>query len=148
MATNQPNSITAASPNDPPRPMTSRNLNKTWRDVVWEQYAQDLAADVPFPVRYLIHAAQWRRDIFITIPSKIDARTLRRAVLEFAKERRREADPFWDGEYISVRLRARPALTGQGESAAESVPLDDGPERGYTTDETEEYAARRDCRRP
>jgi hypothetical protein len=52
--------------------MTSRNLNQTWRDVVFNQYAADHADDVPFPVRYLIHASPWNMDIFIEIPAKID----------------------------------------------------------------------------
>ncbi|KAK4235361.1 hypothetical protein C8A03DRAFT_36793 [Achaetomium macrosporum] len=52
--------------------MTTRNLNQTWRDVVFNQYAADHAAGVPFPVRYLIYASQWNRDIFIEIPAKID----------------------------------------------------------------------------
>ncbi|KAI4595485.1 hypothetical protein KJ359_006831 [Pestalotiopsis sp. 9143b] len=146
MATQETNSGSTAT--SPPAPMTSRNLNKTWRDVVWEQYAQDLEADVPFPVRYLIHAAQWRRDIFITIPSKIDSPTLRRAVLKFVKEKRREPDPLWDGEHISVRARVRPQAPQGQESGAESVPQEGLHERGYTTDETEEYASRHECRRP
>ncbi|KAF7541925.1 hypothetical protein G7054_g332 [Neopestalotiopsis clavispora] len=149
MATsNDQPATTTAGVNDPPRPMTSRNLNKTWRDVVWDQYAQDLEADVPFPVRYLIHAAQWRRDIFITIPSKIDSRTLRLATLEFHKQRRGHADPLWDGEHISVRLRARPAILEQETNAMESEAQDDSPDRGYTTEETEEWALGHDCRRP
>ena len=52
--------------------MTTRNLNQTWRDVVFNPYAADHAADVQFPVRYLINASQWKRDIFIEIPTKID----------------------------------------------------------------------------
>ncbi|KAK6196707.1 hypothetical protein LQW54_011275 [Pestalotiopsis sp. IQ-011] len=147
MATQETNS-SGSSATGPPAPMTSRNLNKTWRDVVWDQYAQDLEADVPFPVRYLIHAAQWRRDIFITIPSKIDTRTLRRAVLEFVKARRREPDPLWDGEYISVRACVRQRVPQGQESGAESVPQEGPLERGYTTDETEDYASRHGCRRP
>lgn len=147
MAAQETNSSSSAA-TSPPAPMTSRNLNKTWRDVVWDQYAQDLEADVPFPVRYLIHAAQWRRDIFITIPSKIDSRTLRRAVLEFVKERRREPDPVWNGEHISVRARVRPQVPQGQESGVESVPQEGPLERGYTTDETEEYASRHECRRP
>jgi hypothetical protein len=40
--------------------MAFRNLNKTWRDVVFEQYEEDHAAGVPFPVTYLINATQWK----------------------------------------------------------------------------------------
>lgn len=84
--------------------MTTRNLNQTWRDVVFQQYARDHAADVPFPVRYLIHAPEWHKDIFIEIPTKIDERTLRRSVLDFAVSRR-GAEPVFSNEYISVRPR-------------------------------------------
>ncbi|KAK6066105.1 hypothetical protein SCUP515_10852 [Seiridium cupressi] len=90
--------------------MTTRNLNRTWRDVVWAQYAADLEADVPFPVRYLIHSPQWKCDIMITIPSKIEYQTFRRAVLDFAITVRpqRQTEPIWEGEHISVRPRRRP----------------------------------------
>lgn len=36
--------------------MTSCTLNAKWRDTIFTQYAADLEADVPFPVRYLINA--------------------------------------------------------------------------------------------
>lgn len=95
--------------------MTTRNLNRTWREVVWEQYAIDLEADVAFPVCYLIHAPQWKRDIFITIPSKIPYETFRRAVLDFltAVLRPRKVDPLWENEYISVRPRIKPPIAGE-----------------------------------
>ncbi|KAK4122546.1 hypothetical protein N657DRAFT_681555 [Parathielavia appendiculata] len=87
--------------------MTTRNLNQTWRDVVFNQYAADYAADVPFPVRYLIHADQWNRDIFIEIPTKIDAPTFRRAILDFCVARRNQA-PVYGDDRIKVRPRASP----------------------------------------
>ncbi|EAQ89550.1 predicted protein [Chaetomium globosum CBS 148.51] len=88
--------------------MTSRNLNQTWRDVVLKQYEADHAADVPFPVRYLIHAPEWQRDISISIPTKIDVAPFRQAVLAFCKARRLADDPAYDGDLLSVRARVSP----------------------------------------
>jgi hypothetical protein len=84
--------------------MTSRNLNTTWRDTIFTQYAADLEDDVPFPVRYLINAPPWR-DIFITVPEKIDLRAYKNAVLAFYKDRRCSEDPTYEDECISVRPR-------------------------------------------
>jgi hypothetical protein len=85
--------------------MTTRNLNKTWRDVVVDQYAADFDADVPFPVRYLINADVWKKDIFIEIPTKIPVETLRRSVLTFVRAKRLDSDPAYRDENISVRAR-------------------------------------------
>ncbi|KAI9162841.1 hypothetical protein HJFPF1_04435 [Paramyrothecium foliicola] len=90
--------------------MTFRNLNQTWRDVVFKQYEQDHAADVPLPIRYLIKAHQWKRDIFIEIPIKIDPPVLRQAVLRFCRARRLEDDPAYEDDLIKVRARIRPAV--------------------------------------
>lgn len=85
--------------------MTSRNLNKTWRDVVFDQYAADFDADVPFPVRYLIHTPEWNKDIFIETSTKIPVSTFRHSVLTFVRAKRREPDPAYQDENISVRAR-------------------------------------------
>lgn len=85
--------------------MTSRNLNQTWRDVVFKQYAADYDADVPFPVRYLIKADTWGRDIFIEIPRKIDLKTFKNAVLTAMKETHKLEDPTHQSEHISIRPR-------------------------------------------
>lgn len=90
--------------------MTSRNLNQTWRDVVFKQYESDHAADVPFPVRYLISASEWKRDIFIKIPAKIDVPVFRQAVLHFVKAKRLEDDPAYEDERIKVRARVSPSF--------------------------------------
>lgn len=84
--------------------MTSRNLNTTWRDTIFTRYAADLEADVPFPVRYLINAPPWR-DIFITVPEKIDLRAYKNAVLMFYQDRRCSEDPTYENEWIAVRPR-------------------------------------------
>ncbi|KAF4976745.1 hypothetical protein FZEAL_6623 [Fusarium zealandicum] len=84
--------------------MTSRNLNQTWRDVIFQQYAADLEADVPFPVSYLIFAREWNSDIIINTPSKIDLRTYKNAIRDFCVARR-HVDPAFSNEYISVRAR-------------------------------------------
>ncbi|KAF7125915.1 hypothetical protein CNMCM5793_002274 [Aspergillus hiratsukae] len=85
--------------------MTTRNLNKTWRDVVFDQYAADFDADVPFPVRYLINTPEWKKDIFIEIPTKIPVATFRRSVLTFVRAKRHDSDPAYCDENISVRAR-------------------------------------------
>lgn len=88
--------------------MTTRNLNRTWRDVVFKQYEQDHEADVPFPVRYLINITTrfgWKGDIFIEIPTKIDPRVLRRALLDWYCAVGTAADLTHRGEHISVRPR-------------------------------------------
>ncbi|EAW20288.1 uncharacterized protein NFIA_099220 [Aspergillus fischeri NRRL 181] len=78
---------------------------KTWRDVVFDQYAADFDVDVPFPVRYLINADVWKKDIFIEIPTKIPVETLRRSVLTFVCAKRLDSDPAYRDENISVRAR-------------------------------------------
>ncbi|KAL1872686.1 hypothetical protein Daus18300_004232 [Diaporthe australafricana] len=98
--------------------MTTRNLNKTWRDVVFQQYASDHAADVPFPIRYLINAKQWHRDIWIEIPQKVDVRDFRRSVLSFFVAMRHE-DPVFDDQNISVRPRMRPEPANDSDDPTE-----------------------------
>jgi hypothetical protein len=84
--------------------MTTRNLNRTWRDVVFAQYKEDHDADLPFPVRYLITAREWKKDIWIEVPSKIEVRAFQTAVLNFCRMRRHN-DPIYQGQHISVRPR-------------------------------------------
>ncbi|GFF45075.1 hypothetical protein IFM46972_07706 [Aspergillus udagawae] len=74
--------------------MTTRNLNKTWYDVVVDQYTTDFEADVPFP-----------KDIFIEIPAKILVATLRRSVWTFVRAKRLDSDPAYRDDNISVRAR-------------------------------------------
>jgi hypothetical protein len=85
--------------------MTTRNLNQTWRDIVFKQYAADYEADVPFPVRYLIKASPWNKDVFINIPNKIEIRTLRHAVRDWHLARRNEDDPAFSNEFVTVEAR-------------------------------------------
>ncbi|KAF4438063.1 hypothetical protein FACUT_5226 [Fusarium acutatum] len=101
--------------------MTSRNLNKTWRDIVFEQYEADHAADVPFPIRYMIYGDQWKTDILIEIPNKIDAPVFRQALLHAASSRRLEKDPAYKDDLISIRARIPPSKNDahpQGDAAA------------------------------
>lgn len=105
--------------------MTTRNLNRTWRDVIFAQYEADHEADVPFPIRYLINAPEWKQDIFIEIPSKVDPKTLRNAVLLFYRDSLR-GSPEYVGEHISVRPRKRTATTSdqdQDQDQQQDVPL-------------------------
>ncbi|KAL4906200.1 hypothetical protein BDW74DRAFT_151483 [Aspergillus multicolor] len=80
--------------------MTTRNLNLTWRDVVFQQYAVDLAANEPFPIRYLISAPEWETDIFINVPERISLETYRRSVLTFHRAKFRDSDPTYEDENI------------------------------------------------
>ncbi|KAF4966050.1 hypothetical protein FSARC_6250 [Fusarium sarcochroum] len=66
--------------------MTTRNLNKTWRDVVFEQYPADLESDSPFPISYLIFVPKWKKDNLLNIPDKIEIKVFKSAVLEFARQ--------------------------------------------------------------
>ncbi|KAM0247818.1 hypothetical protein ACHAP5_003828 [Fusarium lateritium] len=85
--------------------MTFRNLNKTWRDVIFEQYEEDHAADVQFPITYLIYATRWKKDIFIEIPTKIDVPIFRQALLHASRERGPSDDPAYEDDLIKVRAR-------------------------------------------
>lgn len=91
--------------------MTTRNLNTTWRDSVFKQYAADFEADVPFPVRYLINIpvvyGSPGRDIWIDIRTKIDLRTLKTAILAFIRATRDVGDPTYQDDY-------KPNLQSQG----------------------------------
>lgn len=107
--------------------MTSRNLNTTWRDVIFKQYAEDLDADVPFPVRYLITAPPWK-DIFITAPHKIDLGTYKKAVLAFFIAKRFSNDPTYGDDNISVRPR-KPISIENLDSPSKSADEDAGEEQ-------------------
>ncbi|KAJ3501635.1 hypothetical protein NM208_g16898 [Fusarium decemcellulare] len=115
--------------------MTSRNLNNTWRDVVFKQYEDDHAADVPFPIIYLIYAPQWKKDIFIEIPIKIDVPVFRQAVLHAASSRRLLDDPAYEDDLIRVRARISPSSAQHNNDAR---PQDD-------TDQPESGAAGNSC---
>ncbi|KAF5974115.1 hypothetical protein FCOIX_8450 [Fusarium coicis] len=106
--------------------MTSRNLNKTWRDIVFEQYEADHAADVPFPIHYLIYGDQWKTDIIIHIPNKIDVLVFRQALLHAASSRRLEKDPTYEDDLIKVRALANAwTFTIYGDGDCESTPSGD-----------------------
>jgi hypothetical protein len=85
--------------------MTTRNLNKTWRDIVFDQYSADLSANEPFPIRYLINAPEWKRDIFINVPERISLEAYRRSVLTFFRTKHRDTDPSYEDENLSVQPR-------------------------------------------
>ncbi|KLP04753.1 uncharacterized protein FFB20_09918 [Fusarium fujikuroi] len=96
--------------------MTSRNLNKTWRDIVFEQYEADHAADVPFPIHYLIYGDQWKTDIIIDIPNKIDVHVFRQALLHAASSRRLEKDPAYKDDLLSIRARIPPSSQSKNDA--------------------------------
>ncbi|KAM0204107.1 hypothetical protein ACHAQI_010044 [Fusarium lateritium] len=102
--------------------MTFRNLNKTWRDVIFEQYEEDHAADVPFPITYLIYATRWKKDIFIEIPAKIDVPIFRQALLHASRERGPSDDPAYEDDLVKVRARVPHSSTQRNSDAR---PQDD-----------------------
>ncbi|GFF24216.1 hypothetical protein IFM61606_09065 [Aspergillus udagawae] len=85
--------------------MTTRNLNRTWRDVVFAQYAADLETNEPFPIRYLINAPEWKKDIFINVPKKISLEDYRRSIHTFCRARYRDLDPAYEDENLSIQAR-------------------------------------------
>ncbi|KAK0646933.1 hypothetical protein B0T16DRAFT_171063 [Cercophora newfieldiana] len=110
--------------------MTTRNLNSTWRDTVFNQYEADHAADVPFPIRYLIFAPEWKKDIFIEAPNKIDPPVFRRAVLDFVFEKRSAEDPVYESDHIKVRARVSPFKNKDtAPPAQDDAPTQDGADR-------------------
>lgn len=91
--------------------MTSRNLNTTWRDIIFKQYKQDYDADVPFPVRYLLNNTQWKKDLWYEIPKKIDPDAFRRSIIAFHQATRGKESPEYEDENIIVRPRRPTAIT-------------------------------------
>lgn len=85
--------------------MTTRNLNRTWRDVLFEQYKLDHDADVAFPVRYLLHNPQFSVDLFYEIPVKIHPDDFRRSILAFHRATKHSDRPEYADQNISIRQR-------------------------------------------
>ncbi|KAJ3539119.1 hypothetical protein NM208_g5618 [Fusarium decemcellulare] len=84
--------------------MTFRNLNQTWRDVIFKQYDADYQADVPFPITYLIFAPDWNsQDLLFTIPNKITLKTLKDAIRDFYRSGK-SSEPIYDGEHLSLKF--------------------------------------------
>ena len=84
--------------------MKTRNLNQTWRNVLFKQYAAAYEADVPFPVTYLIKVLEWDQDLLFNVPRKISLRTFKNSMLDFCRAAQ-GADPMYDGEYVSIQPR-------------------------------------------
>ncbi|KAJ9485736.1 hypothetical protein VN97_g7612 [Penicillium thymicola] len=87
--------------------MTTRNLNRTWRDVVRIQYTLDVDADVPFPLQYIIHAPEWNESLVIDIPNKVPVETIHRSISNFVRETHRKPEPTYQDEKLSIRARIR-----------------------------------------
>ncbi|KAK8875039.1 hypothetical protein PGQ11_005553 [Apiospora arundinis] len=105
--------------------MTTRNLNETWRDVVFRHYATDYDTQAPFPIRYLIQAPEWKTDIWIEVPSRVNIQTFRRSVLDFVVARR-NTDPVFNNEHISVRPRV--SHQQKTSNVEQSEPREDTPQ--------------------
>ncbi|KAB8074272.1 hypothetical protein BDV29DRAFT_156751 [Aspergillus leporis] len=85
--------------------MTTRNLNRAWRDVIFAQYAADLEANEPFSIRYLVNAPEWKKDIFIDVPERISLEDYRCSVPTFCRAKYRDPNPAYEDENLSVRAR-------------------------------------------
>jgi hypothetical protein len=108
--------------------MTTRNLNKTWRDVVYAQYTKDYEDDVPFPVRYLINVRTYNnRDIFINIPRKIDVFTFKQVVSAFYTATR-FGEPRWESEHIWVEPRVPSSSRQEADHVEQAEESEGGTE--------------------
>ncbi|ROV93022.1 hypothetical protein VPNG_09414 [Cytospora leucostoma] len=120
--------------------MTTRNLNTTWRDIVFKQYAADFEAEVPFPVRYLINVPVVYglpgRDIWIEVQTKIDLKAFKKAIVAFHLATRLVGDPTYQDDHISVRPRLPKSegATGtdrdDGNDDAEGARIEAGSDAG------------------
>ncbi|KAL3427323.1 hypothetical protein PVAG01_00832 [Phlyctema vagabunda] len=108
--------------------MTSRNLNTTWRDIIFKQYREDHEADVAFPVRYLLHNPQWKKDLWYEIPKKIDPDTFRRSIIAFHRATRGTESPNYQDDNITVRPRQPHAHTETPDIQSISARQDDAHE--------------------
>lgn len=82
--------------------MTTRNLNQTWRDVLFNQYDLYHAINVPFPGRYIIFAPPWHRDILSEITKKLDPQIFHRSVQNFVTSKQYETDPAFSNGHILI----------------------------------------------
>lgn len=67
--------------------MTTKNLNRTNRDIILSEYISDLATNASHPVRYLIFDKKFTQDIFYEIHQPVDPEVLKRALNQYIKER-------------------------------------------------------------
>jgi hypothetical protein len=74
----------------------------------------------------LINAPQWKKDIFIEIPTKIDVPVFRQAVLHFSSTRRLADDPAYEDDLIKVRARvSRFSPSSSAQRNDDAPPQDD-----------------------
>jgi hypothetical protein len=85
--------------------MTTRNMNKTWRDILIQQYEQDYADNAPFPIRYLINVPEHGHDLWWEIDSRIEPATFRQAILAWHLATRGINNPAYEDENIRVTTR-------------------------------------------
>ena len=85
--------------------MTSRNLNKTWRDVLIQQYRQDLADNAPFPIRYLINVPERRRDLWWEIHEKIEPATFQQSIFAWYFATRGTDTLAYEDQHVKVTAR-------------------------------------------
>jgi hypothetical protein len=112
--------------------MTVSNLNRTWRDVVFKQYEDDLEENAPFPIRYLINAPSWHRDIIINIPHKITLETFRKSIFTFFHTVRSSDDPIYKDDNLSIRPQKSPSSPLDVDAAKDEIDSisDDAPAGG------------------
>ncbi len=77
---------------------------------------------MPFLVRYLLYNLIWKRDLFYTVPKKIEPAIFRKAIFAFRKATKGSKNPEYVDESISVRVRERIKDTNDPHPQAYSVP--------------------------
>jgi hypothetical protein len=101
--------------------MTTRNLNRTWRDVVFKQYEADLEANAPFPIRYFIYAISWQRDIIIRVLYKITLEIFRKSIFTFFRTLHNSENPTYEDDNLSVRPRQSPTSAINDDTALDEI---------------------------
>lgn len=85
--------------------MTTRNLNKTWRDVLIQQYEQDLTENAPFPIRYLIHLPEHHKDLWWEIRERIEPNIFRQAIFAWYQATRGTDNLEYEDGHLKVTIR-------------------------------------------
>lgn len=85
--------------------MTTRNLNKTWLDVITAQYKQDFSDSVEFPIRYLLHNPLHKADLYYEIPYSVEPAVFKKSLIDFHIYTRAHGYQEFQDENIKVWKR-------------------------------------------
>ncbi|KAJ5888277.1 hypothetical protein N7495_008318 [Penicillium taxi] len=72
--------------------MTSKNLNRTRTDKILAEFKIDRAANSPYPIRYLLFDRKFNQDMFYEIPQDVEPETLKAALNQYTRERKKTID--------------------------------------------------------